>query len=223
MKKVIAMFILCLSFMLGGCKPNDEEMINTMLNIELVEGKEIVLQRINTMAHMALFMQDKNDVILDEYVSPYISMDEFFTLLDNLAQHNIEMDEETHNYFVRVLDLRGLAKTSYFEPFGIIGSMYTKKELIDTQGKLGTVLRITYDSPDEYLTMDIPYEILKVNKEDMIYIYPGQAEITTGRGRVGKTISMEDSQQQVFYLFVNALEQIYHYEYMLGEIAANPA
>jgi hypothetical protein len=56
----------------------------------------------------------------------------FLHYLINLAQYKVEMDEETHNYFVRVLDLRGLSETSYFEPFGIMGSMYTKTELVDT-------------------------------------------------------------------------------------------
>ncbi|WP_427041333.1 hypothetical protein HUW86_05215 [Fusobacterium sp. SB021] len=223
MKKIITIFILCLSFMMVSCKSNDEETINTLLNIELVEGKETVSQRIDTMAHMALFMQDKNEFILDEYVSQYASMDYFLTVLTNLSQHKIEMNEEIYNYLSGVLDIRGLSETSYFDPFEIMPSIYTKTELIDTKEKLGTVLRVTYDSPDEYLTMDIPYETLEVNKEDYIYIYPGQAIITTGRGRMGKTINMENQEQQLFYLLVNALEKIYYYEYEMGEAAANPA
>lgn len=223
MKKIITIFILSLLFVLGGCKPNDEEMINTMLNMELVEGKEKVSQRINTMAHMALFMQDKNENILDKYVNQRMAADTFVTIINDLATYNLEMNEETYSYLTNyALDIKELEKTSYFEPFEILSSMYVKKELVDTKGNLGTVLRIIYDSPEEYLSMDIPYEILKVNKEDMIYVYPGQAVITIGRGRAGKTINMEEQDPQIFYLFVKTLEEIYYYEYDMIEAAANP-
>lgn len=223
MKKITTIFILCLLFILGGCKSSDEEMINTMLNIELVEGKEKVSQRIDTMAHMALFMQDKNENILDKYINQRMPADTFVTIISDLATYDLEMNEETYNYLTKyALDIEGLEKTSYFEPFEILSSMYVKKELVDTKGSLGTVLRIIYDSPEEYLSMDIPYEILEVNKQDMIYVYPGQAVITIGRGRAGKAINMEDQDPQIFYLLVKTLEEIYYYEYDMVEAAGNP-
>lgn len=223
MKKITTIFILCLLFILGGCKSGDEEMINTMLNMELVEGKEKVSQRVNTMAHMALFMQDKNENILDKYINQRMPADTFVTIINDLATYDLEMNEETYNYLTKyALDIEGLEKTSYFEPFEILSSMYVKKELVDTKGSLGTVLRIIYDSPEEYLSMDIPYEILEVNKQDMIYVYPGQAVITVGRGRAGKAINMEDQDLQIFYLLVKALEEIYYYEYDMVEAAGNP-
>lgn len=214
MKKILIFISLCLSFLLVGCKPDTEETINTILNMKL--DNETMTQKIDIMAHTALFMNELNMNLdlLDTYISPEADADYCFNLLQKLVTSETEMTEETYTYLSNyVFYLKKLNSLKYYEPFEIMGSMYTKKELIDTKGELGKVLKITYDSPKEFLVIEIPYEFLEVNKQDMIYAYPGQAVITVDRGRAGKKIEMTKQETQLFYLIVATLEKIYYYEY----------
>lgn len=216
MKKFLIFVSLCFCFLLNGCKSNADETINTILNMKLGNNEETMIERIDTMAHTALVMNELNMNLdlLDKYISPNVNQDYCFDLITKLATYETKINKEIYSYLSNyVFYMNDLSSLKYYEPFEIMGSLYTKKELVDTKGELGNVLRITYDSPNEFLVIDIPYEFLKVNKQDMIYAYPGQAVITVDRGRVGKKIDMSKEESQLFYIIVSTLENIYYYEY----------
>ena len=222
MKKIMMVFILCFGVLLLGSECKAEDLVDKIYNVEVVQGKEKLYQRINTMAHTALLMEEKPDVTL--FLMSGASENSFIVLLNELAYGDKEMDESTYNYLIdRRIDIKSMERATYYEPFSMTHTMYTRNELITKNNGVDSYLRVTYDSPEEYISMDIPYIVYTdTNGREAIEANPYKTEMKVGRGNRAHIIRMKDQYTQFYYLIVKAIEEMQSYEYDAMEAAANP-
>ncbi|MBR8749486.1 hypothetical protein IX317_001160 [Fusobacterium sp. DD29] len=216
MKKIIMVFVLCFTFLMLGCKASAEEIEDKIMNMEVGNGSETVAQRVDTLAHMALFMND--NINMKSYLSETDLDSSFGEILTDLAYKGRELDSSTYKYLTGIIDIMGLEGEIYYEPFSISNTMYTKKKTFTRKDDFQTIFRITYDSPNEYISIDIPYADYGNGKID---INPYKAVVTVKNGGRSKVINVETQEAQFYYLIVKAIEDIYYYEYEMGESSDN--
>ena len=80
------LFILCFGVLLLGNKCKGEDLIEEIYNVEVVQGKEKLYERIDTMAHTALLMDEKSNIT--QYLMSGTSENSFIKLLNELVYNS---------------------------------------------------------------------------------------------------------------------------------------
>ena len=219
MKKIITLIVLSLTFLIVGCKANAEDLIDRILKTEVVEGKESVAQRIDTLAHMALLNSQIIDIDLYSKSVGEATEDKFTDYIYKLGNSMMEMNEDAYDTIYEVLDIQTMRDIPYFEPVSIVNTSDTRKEIMENDN-FDTVLRVTYDSPDKYVAVDIPFVEFG---DKTIMVNSAKAVVTIGKGANKKAYPMEDGSIQVLYWLTKSLEELDYYEYDLMESGGNPS